>query len=235
MSARTGLALAVLAVMVGGGASCRHRQESSEAQAAAERDTARRSTPARDTTGRDTVSRDTTGRDTSAKTAGARSPSAHRTTAPDTHDAAAPDTVAEGTIRVVGAAPRPATILESNGGRVTLTGTLASELAKLDGAMVKVRGPVGASPIPLGPGSRAITVRTYEIEEIAGGKPVVGILSDDGAELLVGSTVVINAPPELRQFIGSKVWVVGEREKSGVLRVGTFGVLSSTPSPSRQP
>jgi hypothetical protein len=155
---------------------------------------------------------------------------AHDTAALDTTTR---DTTARGTIRVVGAAPRMATILESDGSPVTLTGPLSRELATLAGGEVTVHGPVGASAVPLGSGSRAITVRTYEIEEIAGGKPVVGVLSDDGAELLVGSTVVVNAPPELRRFIGSKVWVVGEREKSGVVHVGTFGVLSSTPSPPR--
>jgi hypothetical protein len=137
----------------------------------------------------------------------------------------AQDTTARGVVRVVGAVPSTAVVLVSAGARLALVGPLAPELAALDGGEVVVTGPVGASPPPLPPRSRAITVRTYTIEAIAGGKPVVGTLIADQAGARVDSIRLVDMPPALQESSGRRVWVVGERVASGALRVTAFGVI----------
>jgi hypothetical protein len=135
------------------------------------------------------------------------------------------DTTARGLVRVVGAAPATAVVLVSAGARIALVGPLAAELAALDGGEVVVTGPVGASPPPLPPRSRAIAVRAYTIEAIAGGKPVVGTFIADQAGARVDSIRLVDVPPALQESSGRRVWVVGERVPSGALRVTAFGVI----------
>ncbi|HEU4641601.1 MAG TPA: hypothetical protein VFS44_04035 [Gemmatimonadaceae bacterium] len=110
---------------------------------------------------------------------------------------------------------------------MALIGAMAAELATLDGAEVTVRGRAGASPVPMGRGGRAITVREYDIDAIAGRKPVVGILVADSAGVRVDSVELADAPARLVELAGSKVWVIGARTPAGALRVDSYGVLRS--------
>lgn len=152
-----------------------------------------------------------------------------------TPDPAAPDTSARGRVRVVGAAPATATVLESGGRRIALIGPRSAELATLEGAEVTVHGPASAGPAWLGGSGRAITVRGYEIEEIAGGKPVVGVLVADSVGLRVDSVRLVEPPEELQRLVGRKVWVVGERIESGAMRVGAYGVVGGERGAPRRP
>lgn len=139
---------------------------------------------------------------------------------------ASPDTAARGVVRVVGAAPGSAVVLTSAGRQVELGGPLAAELARLDGAVVAVRGAAGAPRIPLGADGRAIEVRSYVIDSIAGGVPVVGVLRRDGRRVAVGGVPIAHPPAGLAELVGARVWVVGVRTPNGELEVQTFGVLA---------
>ncbi|HEX6534682.1 MAG TPA: hypothetical protein VF041_08790 [Gemmatimonadaceae bacterium] len=147
--------------------------------------------------------------------------------------AASEDTTASGRVHVVGAAPRMVVALEAGGAQVALIGPLASELATLDGADVTVRGAAGVSPVPIARGGRAITVREYDIDSIAGRKPVVGTLVVNAAGVRLDSIPLSSPPEALRELAGSKVWVVGERDASGALRVDAYGVLRRAGGKSR--
>lgn len=147
--------------------------------------------------------------------------------------AAAPDS-ARGVVRVVGAVPQPAVVLEAAGGHgVELTGPLAPELALLDGAVVTVHGPAAVPPVPLGSGGRAIAVRAYVIDSIAGGVPVVGVLERAGAGAVVGGVPIADPPPDLLRLAGGKVWVIGTRGSDGALRVDAYGSLVPAATPPR--
>lgn len=147
--------------------------------------------------------------------------------------AAGEDTTATGTVHVAGAAPSMVVALRANGSEVALVGPLATELAALDGADVTARGVAGASPVPIARGGRAITVREYDIDSIAGRKPVVGTLVVDTAGIRLDSIPLASPPEALRALAGSKVWVVGDRDATGALRVDAYGVLRRASSESR--
>ena len=137
------------------------------------------------------------------------------------------DTVLTGVIRIAGADPTSqVTLLLRDRTSRALTGSLTSELAQLDGATVSVKGTPVTTPAPV---SNGIRVRAYEIIEVAGARPVVGILKQNPEAYFVDSTRLAIVPPELRNLGGSKVWVVGRPSPDGLV-VTAYGVLGASAS-----
>ena len=136
---------------------------------------------------------------------------------------------ATGTVRVIGADPRPQVILDvADGTRRALVGLASSELAQLAGAKVRVRGEAAATPPPE---TNGLTIESYEILEVAGTKPILGRLHSEEGVLFVDTTRVINLPPELVRAVGAKVWVGGRPGPRGLI-VTAYGILASTSADS---
>jgi hypothetical protein len=135
------------------------------------------------------------------------------------------DTVAEGTVRVVGPAESAEAILHGATASVGLTGPLVGELRRLSGATLRVIGTPRNNSAPLPP--RAVLVDDYEVLEVDGQRPLVGtVLSRDGHVWLAGRDTVelVAATPDLAARSGAKVFVLGEREGDR-LRVKSYGVI----------
>ena len=140
------------------------------------------------------------------------------------------DTVATGTVRVVGAVPATTVILASDSGSVVLAGALTRQIATLDGAHVGVEGSVAPASPPLGRVRRAIVVRRYRILDIGGREPVVGILAvNDSGSFRIDSIVLLSAPVRFTQLVGAKLWILGTRTASGAIAVSSYGVLVLPP------
>jgi hypothetical protein len=137
----------------------------------------------------------------------------------------AADTIAEGTVRVVGPVETAQVILRGATASVGLTGPLVSELRRLSGATLRVSGTPRSNPAATPP--RAVVVGDYEILEVDGQRPLVGIvLSRDGRLWLAGRDTVelVGATPDLAGRPGAKVFVLGVREGDR-LRVKSHGVI----------
>lgn len=140
-------------------------------------------------------------------------------------DTTVADTTAEGTLRVVGPQETAQIVLRGATASVGLTGPLADELRRLSGATVRVTGGPQNNLSPLPP--RAVLVRDYQILEVDGRRPVVGILlSRDDRVWLAGQDTVelVGVTADLARRLGAKLFVVGVREGSQ-LRVKSFGVI----------
>lgn len=139
-----------------------------------------------------------------------------------------PDTVT-GMIRQVGNVPFTRVIIQAGdeegreAGSATLTGEYEEELARLAGARVRV---VGERVEGGGPGPR-MRVSSYEILDVDGDRPYVGILrEEDGGHYLettAGGRVPLGALSlRLRSMVGGRVWVVlsegGTVQRYGILR-----------------
>jgi hypothetical protein len=134
----------------------------------------------------------------------------------------AADTLPEvrGRIVVSGTEHEPLTTLRVDGRMALIvTGPLAPELRSLAGAAVAVRG------VESGAARRTIHVESYEIIEIHGERPVVGVVLA-GHRLAAGADTLalVGAPPEMRA--GSRVWITGERQ-GRELRVASWGLIGS--------
>ena len=108
------------------------------------------------------------------------------------------------------------------GGAVNLSGPLLSELRRLTGAMVAVRGARKA-----GTPFEEFEVTAYDVTSIDGRRPSVGILEErDGALILVGvqSVRLTGVSDALRLQVGTKIWVVGRQTDNG-LQVQSYGVI----------
>ncbi|HEX5408739.1 MAG TPA: hypothetical protein VFW89_03110 [Gemmatimonadaceae bacterium] len=141
--------------------------------------------------------------------------------------AAPADTVATGTVRIVGAEPATTVILVSDSGDVVLTGALTRELATLDGAHVEVQGSTAPASPPLGRIRRAIAVRSYQILDIGGQQPVVGILAvNESGGFRIDTISLGSVPARFSRLVGAKLWVVGVRDSTGALGVAAYGVLA---------
>src|SRR5439155_22064034 len=111
---------------------------------------------------------------------------------------------ATGTVRVIGADPRPQVLLDvADGTRRALVGLASSELAQLAGAKVRVRGEAAATPPPE---TNGLTIESYEILEVAGTKPILGRLHSEEGVLFVDTTRVINLPPRPSGRSGRRLW-----------------------------
>jgi hypothetical protein len=123
------------------------------------------------------------------------------------------EVVASGT----GAEPITTLQVESRGSLI-LTGDLEPELRRLAGATVVARG------TQAGEVRRTLHVDSYEIVEINGERPVVGVVLP-GPRLATGTdTLTIQgASPEMRT--GSRIWITGQLS-AGLVRVGSWGVIA---------
>jgi hypothetical protein len=134
-----------------------------------------------------------------------------------------PDTVQAGTGvvgRVVasGTEQEPITMLQVEGRMaLVVTGALEPELRSLAGATVRARGPES------GAARRTIRVDSYEIVEINGERPFVGVVLT-GGRLAVGPDTLTLAGAPAGMESGTRVWITGDRE-GGRLRVSSWGVI----------
>jgi hypothetical protein len=131
--------------------------------------------------------------------------------------------VLTGQVFVTGSEPViSVTLVPSQGGGVTLVGSLQGELARLSGAEVRVYGAQSGNP-PAG----GFDVKSYDVTQVDGQVPRVGILTAAGGTLtLVGADTVelTNVPAELRSQAGAKAWIVGQVE-AGKVAVQSYGIL----------
>ena len=124
-----------------------------------------------------------------------------------------------GLVRVTGSTPREQVIIEpADAEPIEVRGELRVELLRLDGARVEASGTRRASGY--------LDVADYEILEIAGFRPVVGILTVNDDDLAVrtraGESVAVReAPADLKAQDGAKVWVI--LDENGVLQ--GYGVI----------
>jgi hypothetical protein len=133
----------------------------------------------------------------------------------------------EGLVGVTGTGVAPVAILRlAEGGSLGITGELAREIRRLSGARIVVEGRETATPV--GPG---LDVTTYEILEIEGRRPLVGVLrrveeawtllpEDEEAE-----PIELLGMPERGVEEGAKVWVTGLETEDGRFRVESHGVV----------
>jgi hypothetical protein len=130
-----------------------------------------------------------------------------------------------GTVQIVGSAPVNVQVVlqPGDGAAIRLTGALVSELERLQGARVAVRGPTSPAPDPLV--SRQVDVQWYEIISIDGRPVVLGeIIAVEGGVARLrtedGSEVVLpGAPASFR--VGQKVWVQGPQS----ITVQSYGTV----------
>jgi len=140
-------------------------------------------------------------------------------------DTTVADTTVEGTLRVVGPVETAQLILRGSAASVGLMGPLSEELRRLSGATLRAVGTPQNNAAPLPP--RALLVRDYELLEVNGQRPVVGILlSRDDRFWLGGRDTVelVGITSDLARRLGAKLFVVGVRE-DGRLRVKSYGVI----------
>lgn len=163
------------------------------------------------------------------------SPAAERSadTATEPPPAPPPDTALqasereeEGVVGTTGTAEAPTVILRlEDRSPLGLTGTLARELRRLSGARVRIRGRDAATPV--GPG---LEVADYEILEIEGEAPLVGILQRAGGlwRLRIDDreSRTLEGLPEQGLAEGMKIWVIGEEVEGGRFRVVSHGVVA---------
>lgn len=151
----------------------------------------------------------------------------HTETATSENTPDAVNTVAQGTVRAVGADPFAQIVVaqatEVGTRDVAILGRLRGELAALQGAEVRVRGRALANPQGLPP--RAIDVVSYQVVAINGAAPEVGQLVERDGVLWLNDKRLVGAPEELKRAVGAKVWVVG-RSQGGQLEVQLYGIIA---------
>ncbi len=141
--------------------------------------------------------------------------------------AAPPPTVSadamQGRVYLTGASPNQVVSLQRDNDRsVRLAGELEAELGRLSGAMVRVHG------AEEGQGAMSsLNVLTYEVLEIDGAQPLVGVLQEDGGRLRIATDpplILRDAPEGLAAKVGAKIWIVGQVEAATV-HVRSFGII----------
>jgi hypothetical protein len=132
---------------------------------------------------------------------------------------------ATGVIYLAGSEPAALLTLKREAGApLFLHGALASELRRLSGARVEVRGV--PAPASAGPGE-GLTVQDYSVLEIDGRRPHVGVLTTAGGAVRLGdANGLLLADPDgrLAALSGAKVWVVADSTVAPA-RVLSYGVL----------
>jgi hypothetical protein len=123
-----------------------------------------------------------------------------------------------GRINASGTDHEPITTLQVEGRMALIvTGPLEPELRSLAGAIVVVRGAES------GTARRTIHVESYEIVEIDGARPFVGVvLSGDRLAAGADTLILVGAPEGMRT--GGRVWITGERTGTQ-LRVSSWGAI----------
>ena len=135
------------------------------------------------------------------------------------------DTVAQGTVRMVGPHESAQLVLSGAAPDLALIGPLAGELGRVVGTRVSVTGRPTRNPAAVP--ARAVEVAEYEILAVDGERPYVGIVTMRDAQIwLVGQDTLelVGAPPDLGGRIGAKVFVTGTVQ-GGQLRLRSYGVI----------
>jgi hypothetical protein len=99
------------------------------------------------------------------------------------------------------------------------------ELRRLSGAALRATGTPRNNSTP--PPPRAVVARDYQVLEVDGQRPLVGVVvSRDDRLWLAGRDTVelLNAAPDLAGRLGAKVYVIGVRAGDR-LRVRSYGVI----------
>lgn len=134
---------------------------------------------------------------------------------------------ATGVVGISGTGAAPTAVLRrEEGGALGLTGTTARELMALSGATIRVEGRRAATPV--GPG---LEVTGYELLEIEGSAPHMGILARDPAGNWIlhtqdDRTLHLVGLPQASVEEGMKVWVIGEMEAEDRFLVNSYGVVA---------
>ncbi len=131
-----------------------------------------------------------------------------------------------GTVASLGPDPVPQIVVQSEGrAPVAVLGDLKEEIAQLIGLRVRVIGTEGEGPPPT---VSAVVARSYEIMDLNGMPVHMGLLEsvDDTLWLVTGAErlVLSGAPEDLRQALGSRIWVAGEVQNQ-TLRLSAYGVI----------
>lgn len=117
------------------------------------------------------------------------------------------------------------TLQTSDGRAARLTGDLRDELRTLGGAEVTVRGVMDSSGA-----SGSLDVREYEVLDIDGRRPHVGVVLARDGELWLAAADTLRLIPALdalRERTGAKIWVVGASDSAAKeLRVESYGVIA---------
>lgn len=123
-----------------------------------------------------------------------------------------------GRINASGTDGEPITTLQVEGRMALIvTGPLEPELRSLAGAIVVARGAES------GAARRTINVDSYEIVEINGERPFVGVvLSGDRLAAGADTLTLVGVPEGMRT--GRRVWITGERTGTR-LRVSSWGAI----------
>jgi len=109
------------------------------------------------------------------------------------------------------------TLTVSSGPMVVLTGNLEPELRSLAGTTVVVSGPETMQNK-----RRMIDVKSYEVVDVNGERPVVGTLLANSRLLVASDTLTVVG--EVKAPAGSKVWITGDRSGKQ-LKVRSYGVI----------
>lgn len=138
-----------------------------------------------------------------------------------------------GRISYVGHWPFIKTVLHTPEPKTYLVaGPMQPELDNLRGATVKVKGITTFTEAFYK--LTVLEVQEYEILNVAGGKPWVGILGNDGEIYLnlgVKKRLTLDGSltTELSKQVGAKAWVTGKMSRKGlfkkVLKVDAFGII----------
>jgi len=138
---------------------------------------------------------------------------------------------ATGVLGITGTEATPTAVLRrEEGGSLGLTGTPARELMALSGATVRVEGRRAATPV--GPG---LEVTGYELLEIEGSAPHLGILEQDPAGNWIlrtqeGDALRLVGLPQTGLHQGMKVWVIGQMDAEEQFLVNSYGVVAMGPA-----
>jgi hypothetical protein len=138
---------------------------------------------------------------------------------------------ATGVLGITGTEATPTAVLRrEEGGALGLTGTPARELMALSGATVRVEGRRAATPV--GPG---LEVTGYELLEIEGSAPHLGILERDPAGNWIlrtqeGDAFRLVGLPQTGVQPGMKVWVTGQMDAEEQFLVNSYGVVAMGPA-----
>jgi hypothetical protein len=128
-----------------------------------------------------------------------------------------------GKVRQVGNLPFTRTLVDAGEDeRIFVTGDLESEISRLAGMDVQVTGSYTEGNQP----GIYILATSYELQEIDGERPVVGVLRHDAdgfyLDLFDGRTHRLSqVPPELEEAGEAKVWVIAEEGA----HVRAYGIL----------
>ena len=109
------------------------------------------------------------------------------------------------------------TLQMSSGPMVVLTGSLEQELRALASATVQVSGPETMQG-----NRRIVDVKSYEVVDINGERPLVGTLLGNSKLLVATDTIAVVG--DVKAPVGSKVWITGDRSGKQI-KVRSYGVI----------